>query len=214
MNLLKNKKTITIITGILVIIFVAIGFALTNNKNSGLTAEMVKSAPITDAANFSYEVVGDEISIVAYDGETEIVSIPETINDVPVTKIAEKAFIGNKIVKGVMIPQSVTYIDDSAFENCEKLEVFVSGSGLKTIDKNAFNSCKSLRVVELQEGLEAIMTGAFTDTKNLLNIYIPSSVKVIDEPFNLEGNKPAIITEEGSVAEEFAVDNLFSYELI
>lgn len=53
--------------------------------------------------------------------------IPETFNGKPVTSIFDGAFSGASNLKTISIPDSITFVGDGAFDNCENLEYFEDG---------------------------------------------------------------------------------------
>ena len=69
------------------------------------------------------------ISIINYDGSNSRIIIPETINDKPVTSIADYAFYTNPYIERVEIPKSVTSIGKYTFFVCKYLHsLFVPDS--------------------------------------------------------------------------------------
>lgn len=90
--------------------------------------------------DFEYEVDGDSVTITKYNGNEEIVNIPEKINGVNVTVIGESAFENNTNIKTVSIPDSVTNIKEEAFYQCENLEKvkLSDNSQLAVISSEAF----------------------------------------------------------------------------
>ena len=77
--------------------------------------------------------------------------IPDTYEDLPVTGIAKKAFMGKNVLRSVIIPDSVTDIDDQAFYVCKKLKTVIIGKGLKTLGYGTFLECESLESVSVDE---------------------------------------------------------------
>ena len=125
------------------------------------------------AADFEYSVIRDgTISIDKYIGNAAEVVIPDTIDGIPVTLIEISAFSGTPIKK-VVIPETVTTIDSSAFEACRLLEKVILPSKLRTLKKNAFACCESLSSIELPASLEHLGREAFKDCKNLKSLCIP-----------------------------------------
>ncbi len=125
------------------------------------------------AADFEYSVIRDgTISIDKYIGNAAEVVIPDTIDGIPVTLIEISAFSGTPIKK-VVIPETVTTIDSSAFEACGLLEKVILPSKLRTLGKNAFSCCESLSFIELPASLEHLGREAFKDCKNLKSLCIP-----------------------------------------
>ena len=75
------------------------------------------------------------------------VEIPSTYEGLPVTHISSKSFSGNKILKSIVIPDSVVSIGEYAFYKCHALETVYIGSGVKTIDSRAFEYCENIKNV-------------------------------------------------------------------
>ena len=67
---------------------------------------------------YSYKKTENGITITGFRGTSENLYIPTTIGEEKVTAIGKKAFAGNKSIKVVTIPQSVTTIEDGAFNDC------------------------------------------------------------------------------------------------
>ena len=75
-------------------------------------------------------------------------------------------------IKSVKMGASITYIADSAFENCFDLSSVTWGSGLVTIGSDAFNNCTSLSSVTLPESLETLGYHAFYNCTGLSSVTI------------------------------------------
>lgn len=71
--------------------------------------------------------------------------------DVPVYKIASRAFSGTKQLKGVVL-EGVYQIMEDAFEDCPVLTAVWLPKKLKKIGKNAFLGCPNLRFVFFEGG--------------------------------------------------------------
>ena len=72
--------------------------------------------------SFSYEIVNDEIVIIKYIGTNRTsITVPATINNLPVTAIGEGAFKGNTELTSVTVESGIKDIGASAFENCTAL---------------------------------------------------------------------------------------------
>lgn len=82
-------------------------------------------------------------------------------------------------IKNVIIPDNVTSIYTSMFENCSWIETVSVPSGITEIGSNAFKGCTSLTTVTLPDGLLKINSGAFTGCTSLNSINIPGSIKEI-----------------------------------
>nr|MDD5836899.1 leucine-rich repeat protein [Eubacteriales bacterium] len=91
----------------------------------------------------------------------------------------------------------VTYIAESAFEDCEYLTSVTIPDSVKEVYDYTFCDCKNLKTVTLCEGIDSIGYSAFYGTA-IESITIPSSVKTIyDEAFCDCRNLKTIILNEG-----------------
>ncbi len=99
-------------------------------------------APFTANAasngEYTYEVIDDLVEITGYKGKSTAVYIPEKINGKSVFSIAEGAFMGNKNITKIVIPDSVYYVDNNAFKNCVNLSSFKISKNLLCIGKDVF----------------------------------------------------------------------------
>ena len=81
----------------------------------------VQAADFAFTTNFAYapNYSDNTITIIKYVGPDGVaVSIPDTINDLPITCIGDSAFYWCWNLPGVTIPNSVTNIENSAFAWC------------------------------------------------------------------------------------------------
>ncbi len=108
-----------------------------------------------------------------YKGE---VAIPKTVTyegvQYTVTAIGEHAFMSSRGLTGVVIPESVTEIEKSAFAGCPDL-TSVTFSGKPAISKiggKAFLFCKSLEHIEIPASVESIGSYAFEICENLKEV--------------------------------------------
>lgn len=172
------------------------------------------SASAEDYGSFSYSTVEPEngedfepyVAITGYsesDGSTDtVVEIPSDIEDVPVTRICASAFSNKTFLTEVIIPDSVTVIEnsafyqsaaltavvlpdsvvsigDSAFQGCSSLQYAEIGNGVKEIGDIAFKDCTALTWLDLGNSVESIGNGAFFGCESLKSVYIPACVQEI-----------------------------------
>lgn len=193
------------------------GSQQTENKNEAssgaITIDDVKKAKVTDSSKFEYENVDGGISITDYNGDDEIVVIPEKIDGLDVVEIGENAFANNDEIKGIKIADNISVIGKNAFVNCYNLEVVICGENLKVIEEFAFDNCESLYIVELNDKLETLKESCFAGTDTLEKIYISNNVVNIEYPFLETDTNVTIITEAGSAAEQYAKDSGIKYEI-
>ncbi len=124
------------------------------------------------------EIVGLEvykhITVSSYRGGGSNLTIPDTMQldgeDMPVTAIGKKAFLGCASLRQISIPSTVTMIDDWAFAQCDHLKtVIIRNSSLPaerimenlTVGTGVFEDCNNLEYIclgnEEQNTLAALL---------------------------------------------------------
>lgn len=135
-----------------------------------------------DANGFTWENNYDEISITGYIGAGNELTVPETVNGKPVTKIAEGALAGFTELKSIVIPGSVQSIV-GVFKDCTGLEtVCIAPAGLENMT-GAFENCTSLQTVNIPSTVTSI-NGAFQNCTMLKSVVIPESVTNLNNAFS------------------------------
>lgn len=120
---------------------------------------------------------GDGYAIIHYLGDDVDVVIPEVYKEKPVISIEQWAFIDNKTMISVVIPNSVVEIKEDAFYNCQVLETVTFGNSVKSIEMNAFYGCTSLESISLPEGFTYLGEGVFMDCEALKSVILPNSIE-------------------------------------
>lgn len=112
--------------------------------------------------------------------------------------IGERMFTSRGL-QTILLPKSVTSIDDNAFFSCHSLnKVVIYDNSVKTIGMAAFEYCSSLADIILPEGVTTIARSAFWHCKELVSVVIPNSVKSIGtEAFNGCSALKSIVLPEG-----------------
>ncbi len=119
------------------------------------------------------------MAIHSYEGNANIVNIPEELEGKPVAEIAGYILRGNENVVEINVPDSVTEITGRAFQFCTKLEKFDMGNGVTTIGENLFLRDNALKEVKLSRNLTEIPRGTFINCTSLETIVIPNKVTKI-----------------------------------
>ena len=131
----------------------------------------------TSPEGYAYESQGNGVAITGYSGAATALSIPATLDGLPVTSIADDAFSQNHAVTEVTIHEGVTSIGNRAFNDCTSLAKISLPSTLTNIGKSAFYTCSSLTSIELPNSLTTIGDYAFMGCLGLTSITIPGSVR-------------------------------------
>jgi len=125
----------------------------------------------------TYHVYADHATVVAYDGTTAELTIPEKVGGKRVTEIGTEAFYYNRTITSVVLPASLETVGVRAFANCRNLTSVLFMDAVKTIRNEAFYR-SGLITTGLREGVERIEYGAYANTP-LAAADIPASVKFL-----------------------------------
>ena len=141
---------------------------------------LLLATPVAVRAQFNYTVTNGRVSITGYLGTNSVVVIPDTINGLPVTAIAELAFVADTSLTSVTIPNTVVSIGDNAFAETGLSSVSIPNS-VTSIGDSAFFYCSSLASVSIPNSVTVIGVNAFGSCTSLTNVTIPSSITVIGD---------------------------------
>lgn len=117
--------------------------------------------------------------ITGYVGTDTVVVIPSKINGITVETIGHTAFRYSSVTS-VTIPDSVTFISDSAFAYCSKLTNISIPNSVTSIGFSAFGGCTKLESITLPSSLRSISEALFSGCSQLTTIHIPVSVTSIE----------------------------------
>lgn len=109
-------------------------------KENGITKLYAEWKQANAVGDFSYTINGGIITIKKYLGNSETVVVPETIENLSVTRIVEGAFSGN--LKTLILPSTISYIEDGAFQNCSITDLYCYDN-FRTISDGIFVNCPS-----------------------------------------------------------------------
>lgn len=114
-----------------------------------------------------------------------VIVIPDTYNGLPISMIAEGAFVGNETIKSLTISENVIWIDQLVFSGCDSLEFNEYGNAkyLGSADNPyAFlisGVSEDIESVDIHESTRAIAGRAFLNNTKLTAVKIPDSVIAI-----------------------------------
>ena len=166
-------------------------FFLFPNDDDALVQQMIsvaqslcvfhrKGEQVNPASDFAYTADGGEVTITDYIGTSEHVLIPDTIDGLPVTALADKAFY-EKHVTTVVVPDSVTEIGDLCFSGDNYLVSLKLPDGLAELPYGALESCFRLIDFDLPQGLKKISASALQFNQYLTHLTLPSSLTEIEQ---------------------------------
>ena len=130
---------------------------------------------------YTYTDANGKITITDYTGSATVVSIPGTINGLPVTTIGSFAFYNRGDLTSITLPASVTSIEEFAFYSCTGLTNITLPAGLTSIGDFAFYDCSSLTAITIPTGVIDIGSYAFAFCNSLASVRITNGVVSIGE---------------------------------
>ena len=127
---------------------------------------------------FRFKKEGETYSLLDYIGAEETVVLPQNIFGKPYSIAKLPLLYG---VKNVIIPDSVTAIEQRAFAYCPSLTTIFIGSGVLNIGEDAFYECLALKSITVSED-----NANYSSQDGIL--YNKSKTEFIFIPLAIEGN--------------------------
>jgi len=136
---------------------------------------------------WSYKkLASGNLMITSYKGEAIHVEVPSVIGKSEVVMIGPQAFSDNKNgivnadvrrrIESIVIPDSVAFIEERAFEGCSSLKSITIPDSVISIGRFAFRYCRSLTSITVPDGVTIIEDGVFWRCSSLVSITIPDNV--------------------------------------
>ncbi len=164
--------------------------------SSGLCLVTIGWTAITEASDFIYTNINGQITITSYAGPGGNVTIPSTIDGLPVTGIGEGAFSpsppysSSNGITGVTFPNALISIGDSAFRFCADLSSVTIPDSVTYLGEEAFCGCSSMTNISIGNGVNRIgggyaeganKYGTFQWCSSLSRVTIPDNVTNIGD---------------------------------
>ncbi len=176
------------------------GYYLNNEKWSfkgySVTEDITLTVNLKGTSSLSFAEETDGYCLIRYLGNNENVIIPKYLNGKPVITIGQEAFQGkSKVLKSVLIPDSVTSIGDYAFSFCGNLESITIPSSVTSIGKKAFSGCNNLESITVESN-----NANYSSQDGIL--YNKDKTQIIEVPQGISGSivLPNTLTSIGSSA--------------
>ena len=190
--------------------FEIVAVAYKDGVRSDYSRALIHSAQIGTDDMFT---ISDDGTITSYTGDTLYLKVPETVNGITVTDIAEGVFAETSL-HGLILPDTMTFLGDmslwggTSHNSCvygNKTIKKISGKNIKILGAKAFYECTSLREVDFpnceQIGNEVfyrtnlvgahfpkvttLLTRAFYFAQYVRELYLPYCTKMLDEAFSM-----------------------------
>ncbi len=157
---------------------------------------------------WEFEILADGTACVSgYTGVLQDLTIPETLNDVPVTAVAAGMLSGSDTLTSVILSNHIASIGEGAFSGCMALREATLPAGLQTIGARAFENCAALSGVKLPMGLVGIGSSAFSGCVGLTDVTIHEAVAEIGDGAFGNCTNLTLTVMSGSCAENWAALN-------
>lgn len=95
-------------------------------------------------AAFQYEIRNGEVRVLAWKGSGNRVVIPQFVEGLLVTAVGRKAFLSNKRILEVYLPESIREVEEWAFAYCSRLKLLSLPDKNIKFGKGAFLQCSGL----------------------------------------------------------------------
>lgn len=107
--------------------------------------------------------------------------INEIIVPNSVTKINDNIFYGCETITKITFGNNVESVGKYSFANCSNLTSIIMNNGLKTISSYAFYNCNGFSTITLPDSVTKLDICCFYNCANLKNITIPDNVVELDK---------------------------------
>ena len=172
------------------------------------TAEnkVIQACPGTNGFPEGAEIIGDS-AYADLEGLTSVV-IPDTV-----TKLEEYAFARCYNLTSVKISDSVLYIGKNAFYDDQALKTVDLGNSVQVIDSDAFEICSSLESIVIPDSVTFMGTGVFSYTPGLKKVVIGNGLPGIPaETFDQSNTDGTSKLEEVIIGESVAAIGQDAFE--
>lgn len=113
--------------------------------------------------------------------QDEHVVIPSEYNGKAVVEVSREALRENEKILSLVIPGSVSIIQDGSFSRMYNLEKVVFCEGVSTLPDYALNYCLKLKTVVLPNSLYEIENNVFSNCKSLESVIMHDNVNYVGE---------------------------------
>ena len=146
-----------------------------SSKKDGKFENLVLNLALQKIDSDSFEYDGEAVYtndkkrlVYCMNQETSF-TIPEGVEI-----IGEMAFRGKKVLKNVIIANSVKEIEHDAFYDCDELDNIYVPAGVKVVRSYAFAECDKLKKVTFAGTPEKVSRHTFDDCDQLHDIIVPA----------------------------------------
>jgi len=134
-----------------------------------------------EAAEFTYTVIGQEVTVTGFSGEPETLDIPAYVGGLPVTEVRDNAFYCCTSLRRISLPDTVKTMGHHCFYGCSSLEEAVLPRNLNVMGMGCFEGCISLNKLTLPDGISVLPDSCFRQCSSLTDIVLPQSIAEVEK---------------------------------
>jgi len=166
-------------TSVVIPVFTLYGYTGTIAETYATTAGITFEAIFNPLSTYYYILVNNDTEIhISWVNKyiSGCLDLPSEYDGLPITGIADEAFYNCAFISAIRLPDSITFIGVSAFENCSMLS-YINLNNVTSIGQNAFNNCCSLNAINL-DNLTTINNYTFSECDNLSIVTAPKAISI------------------------------------
>ena len=132
--------------------------------------------------DYSYTENGDgTVTITNYGGSEKELAIPDTLDGMNVTAIGYAAFAECQSLESVIIPETVSRLQDYAFSQCRSLKSAQLPESIVSLGRGVFKNCILLEEVNIPTSLTTVAMEMFAGCTSLTEIEIPQTIRSLGD---------------------------------
>ncbi|MCB8818495.1 leucine-rich repeat domain-containing protein [Desulfosporosinus shakirovi] len=148
---------------------------------AGYEVTAIKDAAFADNLNIITLTISKTVKTIGTGAFSRCIGLGQVTLSEGLEDIGASAF-ASTLIREVVVPQSVTRIQDYAFGNCQDLEsATVKSDNLEyALGNGLFRDCRSLTEVTLAEGITQTSGYTFAGCTSLESIKLPATLQALD----------------------------------
>lgn len=92
---------------------------------------------------------------------------------------AKHLFINNEEIKNIVIPNSITKIEDFTFTNCYEITNVSIPNSVITIGQQSFGDCTGIKALTIPNSVNSIGYNAFSGCSSMSSVILPTNLSII-----------------------------------
>ncbi|MGN0377903.1 MAG: leucine-rich repeat protein [Suilimivivens sp.] len=109
--------------------------------------------------SLTYLINTDEVQVENCHVREAVFEIPDRIENLPVTVISKKAFLGKKSLTELVLPEDLREAGDWSFAHCDRLEKVYLKRKPVSFGKGAFKDCRKLHKIYFKKDINEKLAG-------------------------------------------------------